>query len=656
MSNKVRALLGSPIRQEPEVLKAFLDSLCSLEKENVLLDFFFIDDNDISSSRDLLASFPEITEGKVIIEQRNKDDIYIRGEDTHYWKENLVWKVAEYKNRIIDYCKQEDYDYLFFVDSDIVLHPKTLIHLIGTSKDIISEIFWTKWHKNSIELPQVWLYDHYSLVPKKRLENIDQAESDKRYNNFIEQLRQPGVYEVGGLGACTLINRQAINAGVNFNEIYNISFWGEDRHFCIRAAAIGLKLYVDTTYPAYHIYRQEDLGGVEFFKNKCKSSSFQYTDILKERAFNFAKEFLEAFYSCDYNTNKSFLEVKFLNADYTNRYNSKKMRDLHYIATNRTICSAIVKEITANSFTESDKKISLQCKCLINAQINQEFMQKNFICNLVLDRQQNDYWLISEIKVFSEDRKLLFGFTLSELIEGKERLFKTESNKVTLSMLVRNESKKFIREMLSHASKYIDNAVILDDASDDDTVEICKEMLKDIPLTIVSNKEHGFNNEIALRKQLWQMTIDSNPDWILCLDADEIFEDKIIDIIKGLIDQPNIDHYSFRLYDMWDNNHYRDDGYWQSHNYYRIFLLRYQPNYNYLWNEIPLHCGRLPQNLYDLNGCICYVKLKHFGWSTEELRKEKYSRYLGLDPEGKYGNVKQYESILDQNPKLVKWE
>ena len=37
----------------------------------------------------------------------------------------------------------------------------------------------------------------------------------------------------------------------------NLALLGEDRHFCVRAGALGYTLYFDTVYPVYHIYREE---------------------------------------------------------------------------------------------------------------------------------------------------------------------------------------------------------------------------------------------------------------------------------------------------------------------------------------------------------------------------------------------------------------
>lgn len=252
-----RVLIGSPIHQEPKILSYYLSSLQDLNTEGIEVSYCFVDDNRSVESKDLLKAFKQ--EHSVKILKSYHKDTYIRTEETHIWKEELIWKVADFKNQIIQEALKGKYDYLLFVDSDLVLHPQTLQALIKSKRDIISEVFWTKWDLNSIPLPQVWVKDQYTLFHQKRGERIDQQEAQKRAMNFLKQLRKPGVYEVGGLGALTLISQKALEAGANFKEIKNVSFNGEDRHFCIRAMALGFSLYVDTHYPATHLYRSSDI-------------------------------------------------------------------------------------------------------------------------------------------------------------------------------------------------------------------------------------------------------------------------------------------------------------------------------------------------------------------------------------------------------------
>lgn len=265
--NNPRILIGCPVHQKPSILREFIESLVSLNRNGLEVDFLFIDDNVSLKSKNFLRGFKLSGSKTIIIESKNKSD-YICTEETHNWNNRLIWKVAGFKNYIISYCLENGYDYLFLIDSDILLHPDTLLHLINQDKDIISEIFWTRWTSKSPELPQVWLYDQYKLYETD--DNFTVEEVYPRVSDFIKKLRSPGVYRVGGLGACTLISRKAMDKGVSFSKIYNISFWGEDRHFCIRAAALGFELYVDTNYPAYHIYRESELKGVPEFKRKCR--------------------------------------------------------------------------------------------------------------------------------------------------------------------------------------------------------------------------------------------------------------------------------------------------------------------------------------------------------------------------------------------------
>lgn len=270
-NNTKKVLIGSPVHQKPKILKEFLDSLKELKTTNLIVDFFFVDDNESIESREILNDFQKEFSHRCIIHQ-NKADIenYKCDEITHYWPDRTVWKVAGFKNLMIEYAKNRNYDFLFLIDSDIVLHSNTLLHLISTNKDIISEVFWTSWSPDQPLLPQVWLYDFYTqyeVLPDRKL---TEQEMVNRHNKFIAQMKIPGVYEVGGLCACTLINNRALSAPISFKKIKNLTYWGEDRHFCIRAAALGLSLFVDTHYPAYHIYRESHLPGVEEYKNRNK--------------------------------------------------------------------------------------------------------------------------------------------------------------------------------------------------------------------------------------------------------------------------------------------------------------------------------------------------------------------------------------------------
>ena len=504
-------LIGTTVKQDPDILTVYLDSLKSLQTKDISISYCFVDDNNDPESSSLLHDFA-VENGAVILPSETADT-YHKDEHTHYWTEALIWKVAALKNKLISYAIEQKMDYIFFVDSDIILHPATLEQLRATQKDIVSCIFWTAWQPGTQALPQVWLKDEYDQFRKHRGESLSEEEKIDRHQKFLERMQQPGLYEVGGLGACTLISREALEKGAHFGEIPNLSFWGEDRHFCIRAAALGIPLFVDTHYPAFHLYRKTDLA---------KLSSFRW----------------------------------------------------------------------ANKWP---------------------------------------------------------GYNV--------RITKTSSNTLTLSMIVKNESDRFLERSLRSSLPAVNQAVIIDDHSTDDTKTICKQLCEefDVPLKLIENPASTFSNEVALRKQQWKETIAAKPDWILNLDADEVLDSTFLTEKDQLLNQAGLDLYSFRLYDFWDEEHYREDQYWQAHLFYRPFLLRYQPAFPYKWLDTPVHCGRFPGNIFQLPNSLSATRIKHFGWARTEDRIRKYERYRQQDPQALYGQKEQYESILDPRPNLVKW-
>lgn len=506
-----KILIGSPVRQKSAILKEFLESLSELDFTGFKADFMFVDNNDDVDSKRMLEKF-KVGESQVFVKTEVPLGVYACNEETHHWSPPLIQRLTAIKNSIFKFAVDNNYTHVFMVDSDIVLHPKTLGHLLLSGEDIISEIFWTKAHPNSHDLPQVWLSGEYNFHYGSKSE-VSNEQARMFASRFVHQLKIPGIYKVGGLGACTLISVAALSRGLSYEPIYNLDYYGEDRHFCIRAASLGYSLYVDTFYPAFHMYRETDLPRVSEYKEQTK------------------------------------------------------------------------KEI---------------------------------------------------------NKPLWFR---------KER-----DNKLTLSMVVRNEADRYLPKLLEQARQYIDEAVIIDDASSDNTVEVCREILKDIPLKLITREVTSFSNEYQLRRLQWEETIKTNPDWILSLDADEIFEDKAITEIRKLINQIEIDFWCFRLYDFWNENCYREDKYWSAHLSPWGFLVRYIPQFPYTWTETPQHCGRLPNNLMNLPTGFSELRIKHMGWATSEDREHKYRRYKKLDPDALFGIREQYESILDPVPNLKQWE
>lgn len=498
-----KVLIASPVKQKPAILTEFLTSIAGLTTSDLAVDIVFLDDNDDPLSSTLLSEFAESNISTQVISATERCT-YICDESTHHWQEDLIWRLATYKNMFISLAKEQNYAYLFLVDSDLYLHPLTLQHLISLAKDIVAEVFWTRWQPTLPPLPQVWLADQYRLYHANRGELLSEAALSDRTREFLSTLQKPGTYKVGGLGACTLISKKALNLGVSFNEIYNLGFSGEDRHFCIRAVSLGLDLYADTHYPPYHIYRESDLTGLQKYKHALPRAA------------------------------------------------------------------------------------------------------------------------------------------------GSDNI------RITLAMLVRNEAGRYLTKVLSQVRNIISSAVIIDDASEDQTVEICREILSSLPLQIIRNSTPGFHNEAALRKQLWTLAVSTNPAWILILDADELFDENV-DLILQEIQQQGIYSLSFRLYDMWSETQYREDAFWNAHHCYRPLMVRYVPDLVCTWQETPLHCGRFPQNILTLPEARSEVKIRHLGWSKAEDRLKKYFRYKELDPHAVYGIREQYETILDPCPNLVTW-
>ena len=213
----MKVLITAPLRQSVDIFQAYQGAL---DKLTVPHDRFYV-------VNDCPEIIPYI---RGDYEVMNTGDLYQKTSDDHIWTHDNLTKMHALRNRTVKAMLDGGYDYWFSVDTDVILRPLTLETLIAADKDIVSEIFWTNGWCNA------WMYDQAA--------------------GMSQEWKKPGLYQVGMTGACTLVKRKVFEAGVDYTPIPCIvkSLWGEDRHFSIRAACAGFEMWVDTHYPAEHLF------------------------------------------------------------------------------------------------------------------------------------------------------------------------------------------------------------------------------------------------------------------------------------------------------------------------------------------------------------------------------------------------------------------
>jgi glycosyltransferase involved in cell wall biosynthesis len=194
--------------------------------------------------------------------------------------------------------------------------------------------------------------------------------------------------------------------------------------------------------------------------------------------------------------------------------------------------------------------------------------------------------------------------------------------KVVAILPVRNEE-WILEKTLTDLSTYIDEIVVVDDGSTDRTPEIIRSFKR---VTQIFTNPPGtlpFNNgcESDNRNKTLQLARHRKADWVLQIDADEIFEDHIRLELPALIAKG----YStkFQICHFWnDIDHFRVDGDWGSFCRYRLFKMRDRLRYS------PQHIIATPRAFDRKNRQKSDIKILHYGWLNTGIRKKHLERYF----------------------------
>lgn len=143
------------------------------------------------------------------------------------------------RNIIAMQAIQGDYDYVLWLDSDMVFEPDTLVRLLQDEKDIVTGIYFRR-------------VKPYSPV---LYENLEIRQTECIFSGVEKYPAE--MFEVAGAGLGCMLMRtdvlkdiEATDGPVWFAPIGNV---GEDLAFCIRARKLGYKVFCDPSVKLGHV-------------------------------------------------------------------------------------------------------------------------------------------------------------------------------------------------------------------------------------------------------------------------------------------------------------------------------------------------------------------------------------------------------------------
>jgi len=142
------------------------------------------------------------------------------------------------RNLIVEHALEIGYDYILWVDSDMILPKNTLLRLLSHKKDIVSGVYSYK------------VINGENAVVKR----YSKTEEDTYEDVSLKEIRETKeLMLVDGIGFGCVLTKVDI-----FNKIEQPWFkyekdLGEDIFFCRKAQETGIEIFVDPTVKAGHV-------------------------------------------------------------------------------------------------------------------------------------------------------------------------------------------------------------------------------------------------------------------------------------------------------------------------------------------------------------------------------------------------------------------
>ena len=213
-----------------------------------------------------------------------------------------------------------------------------------------------------------------------------------------------------------------------------------------------------------------------------------------------------------------------------------------------------------------------------------------------------------------------------------------------IGIMVVGPNEKYLEKSLNEFKRLCDDAIIATNNADENTIKIIESFGYH---HYEDNREWGINQP-RIKTNLLEKAGELKPDWIIALDADEVFAKEFTRQEAEKLASTDEIAYYFLVVNLYnDENHFAHSSGIQR--FWNIRYYKYLPEYGLQFLRKNLHCGLGPPIAYKYGWHAPYYLL-HYGLMAKEDRLRKADRYRQYDPNKKFKAGTYYDELIADLP------
>lgn len=216
-----------------------------------------------------------------------------------------------------------------------------------------------------------------------------------------------------------------------------------------------------------------------------------------------------------------------------------------------------------------------------------------------------------------------------------------------VGIMVCGPNEKYLENTLKEFKRLCDNVLIATNNIDENSIRTIEEYGFD---HYQDNREWGIHQP-DIKTDLLGRIARFSPDWVIALDADEVFCPSFTRHEAEKLAETEEIAYYFMVVNLYnDEKHFAHSTGIQR--FWNIRYYKYLPEYGLQFQRKALHCGLAPPIAYKY-GWHAPFYLLHYGLMLPEDRERKIKRYKVYDPNRRYKQGTYYDELGQELPMRV---